>query len=265
MRCGSASANRRATAPPAEWPTTSSGGPTPRVSRNAATNGAWSRAGRVVADRRGGLAVSGQAQREHPVGAGQGGDDPPPAGGALLVPMQQQQRRPGPGLQVLGVHPVHDDPAVVDDDGSAVRRRHDRHGDLLVVRRTNGVRHQGLGQHRVVRTDGRIIERRVVITIVCAIPASRSPRRRRRLVHRQRRPGRAGSLAACPLRRSRTIPDGGRQGGAGALPSGADGGARGRVEAGGDDQAPPSRRQDATATWQGRATEAGSISPPSSW
>ena len=36
--------------------------------------------------------------------------------GALLVPVQQQQRRPGPGLQVLGVRPVHGDPTVVDGE-----------------------------------------------------------------------------------------------------------------------------------------------------
>ena len=87
-----------------------------RVSRNAATKRARSAAGGVVADGRGGFAVAGQAQREHPVGAGQGGDDPPPAGGALLVPVQQQQHRPDTGLQVLGVHPVHGDPTVVDGE-----------------------------------------------------------------------------------------------------------------------------------------------------
>ena len=125
MRCGSASASRSAIAPPAECPTRSSGGSMSRVSRNAATNGAMVAAGGVVADGRGGFAVAGQAQREHPVGAGQGGDDPPPAGGALLVPVQQQQRRPGTGLQVLGVHPVHGDPTVVD-------------GELVLVLRGRG-------------------------------------------------------------------------------------------------------------------------------
>jgi hypothetical protein len=73
-------------------------------------------AGSVVAYGGVGFAMAGQAQREHSVGAGQCGDDPSPAGGALLVPVQQQQRRPGTGLQVLGVHPLHGDPTVVDDE-----------------------------------------------------------------------------------------------------------------------------------------------------
>ena len=62
-------------------------------------------AGGVPVGQRGGVAVTGQAQGEYPVGAGEGGDDPSPAGGALLVPVQQQQRRTGSGLQVLGVVP----------------------------------------------------------------------------------------------------------------------------------------------------------------
>jgi len=72
--------------------------------------------GGVVADGCGGFAVAGQAQREHPVGASKGGDDPSPTGGALLVPVQQQQHRPDTGLQVVGVHPVHADPTVVDGE-----------------------------------------------------------------------------------------------------------------------------------------------------
>jgi hypothetical protein len=71
--------------------------------------------GAVVADGRCGVAMTRQAQREYPVGAGQRGDDPPPAGGALLVPVQQQQHRPDPRLQVLGVHPVHADPTIMDE------------------------------------------------------------------------------------------------------------------------------------------------------
>ncbi len=73
-------------------------------------------AGAVPADRRGGVAVAGQAQGQHPMGAGERGNDPPPAGGALLVTVQQQQRRSGPGLQELGVHPVHGDPTVANSE-----------------------------------------------------------------------------------------------------------------------------------------------------
>jgi len=62
------------------------------------------------------LAVTGQAQRQDPAGPGQGRDDPPPAGRALLVPVQQQQRRPGTGLQILSVHPVDRDPAIMNND-----------------------------------------------------------------------------------------------------------------------------------------------------
>jgi hypothetical protein len=76
-------------------------------------------AGCVAADRRGALAVPGQAQSQHPMGAGEYGDHPPPAGGTLLMAMHQQQRRPGPGLQILQVHPVHPDP-VIGDEGLAV-------------------------------------------------------------------------------------------------------------------------------------------------
>ena len=106
------------------------GGVSDHVQRRADAEGVEERghepgqvgAGGVIADGRGGFAVTGQAQRQHPMGAGEGGDDPPPAGGALLVPVQQQQRRPGPGLQVLGVHPVHGDPTVVDGELALVLR-----------------------------------------------------------------------------------------------------------------------------------------------
>ena len=32
------------------------------------------------------------------------------------MPVQQQQRRPDTGLQVLGVHPIHGDPTIVDGE-----------------------------------------------------------------------------------------------------------------------------------------------------
>ena len=41
--------------------------------------------------------------------------------------VQQQQRRPGPGLQILEVHPVHPDPTVGDEGFALVLA--DRLGD----------------------------------------------------------------------------------------------------------------------------------------
>jgi len=76
---------------------------------------------RGVATHRGcAVPVAGQAQGQHPMGPGEHGGDPPPAGRALLVAVQQQQRRPGPGLQVLKAHRVHQDPTVVYDDVNLV-------------------------------------------------------------------------------------------------------------------------------------------------
>ena len=113
-------------------------------------------AGSVAGDRRGALAVAGQAQGQHPMGAGEHGQYPPPARGALLVAVQQQQRRPGPGLQVLQVHPVHDDPTVVNDELTLVLAdglgrngpRADRHEAPLVRARRGHQpsRHRGPGQ-----------------------------------------------------------------------------------------------------------------------
>jgi len=72
-------------------------------------------AGSAPADRGTALAVTGQAQRQDPAGPGQGGDDPPPAGRALLMPVQEEQHRSGASLQVLGLHPVDRDPAIMDN------------------------------------------------------------------------------------------------------------------------------------------------------
>ena len=70
-----------------------------------------------------GFAVTGQAQRQHAVGPGEGGDHPPPARGALLVAVHQQQCRSGAGLQVLGGHTINGDTPVVDDDPARFLRR----------------------------------------------------------------------------------------------------------------------------------------------
>ena len=69
--------------------------------------------GSVTAGNGAALAVTGQAQRQYPVGPGEGGDDPPPAGRALLVPVQEEQRRSGAGFQILGFHPVDRDPTIM--------------------------------------------------------------------------------------------------------------------------------------------------------
>jgi hypothetical protein len=90
----------------------------------------------VAVDRWGAVAVAGQAQGQHPMGTGEHGDHPAPTGRALLVAVQQQQRRPGPGLQILKVHPVHQHPTVGDDELALVcpdgfgwnGPRADRHG-----------------------------------------------------------------------------------------------------------------------------------------
>jgi hypothetical protein len=74
----------------------------------------------VATHRRCAVPVAGQAQRQHPMGPCKHGGNPAPAGRALLVAVQQQQRRPGPGLQVLKVHRVHQDPTVVYDELSLV-------------------------------------------------------------------------------------------------------------------------------------------------
>ena len=71
------------------------------------------------------FAVTGQAQRQYPVGPGEGGDDPPPAGRALLVPVQEEQRRSGAGFHILGFHPVDRDPVIMKNNffpGLGLRR-----------------------------------------------------------------------------------------------------------------------------------------------
>ena len=115
MRVGSASVRRRAIAPPR------SGRPGRAAARaDGEEESGHERcqvgAGSVTVGSGPAFAVTGQAQRQYPVGPGEGGDDPPPAGSALLVPVQEEQRRSGAGFQILGFHPVDRDPAIMKND-----------------------------------------------------------------------------------------------------------------------------------------------------
>ena len=85
-------------------------------------------AGGVGADREVALAMTGKAQRQHPVGLGEAGDDPPPTGGALFVAVQQQQRWPAAGLEVLGGCPGYIDSTVVQHEVFVLLDRLDRGG-----------------------------------------------------------------------------------------------------------------------------------------